>query len=99
MLWWISEHILKVRIRNEDIRKSVGYKYWRKDERESFKMVWTYAKTCISEPVRKIESWSSGDLKRGRGISEMTWRTWVDNDIKDLDLWIEMVGIKMNGEG
>ena len=47
-------------------------KYWGKDERESFKMVWACVNTGISQSVRKIEGRSLGDLKRERARSNMT---------------------------
>ena len=67
--------------------------YWGKDERESFKMVWAYTTMgYINESVKKVESWSSGDVKRGRERSKMTWRTWMKKDMNILDLQIKMVG-------
>ena len=46
---------------------------------------------AINEHVRKIESWSSGDLKRGRGRPKMSWMT-SGKDMHDLDMQIKMVG-------
>ena len=47
----------------------------------------------IDEPIKKMESWSSRDLKRGRWRLEMTWslRTGVENNMKNLDLQIQKV--------
>ena len=46
---------------------------------------------CVRESVKKIESWSLGDLKRGRGRSKITWKEKVEKDIKILDSEIEMI--------
>lgn len=48
-------------------------------------------KDDISKPIRKIDSWSSGNLKRERGRLKMTWRTGLEKNTKDLDLQIKMV--------
>lgn len=54
---------------------------------------------AINEPVRKIESWSSGDLNRKQGRPKMTQGTGVDNYMNDLNLQINIVKkIRMNGE-
>ena len=45
----------------------------------------------ISKPIRKIESWSSEDLKRGLRKPKMTQRTGVQKDMKNLDLQIGII--------
>ena len=59
MLKWMKTDTLRGRIRNEYIRHVLE-----RDERELLKLVWICSKRGISEPVKKIESWISGDLKR-----------------------------------
>ena len=41
--------------------------------------------------IRKIESWSSGDLKRGQERLKILWRIKVENDMNGLELQNEMV--------
>ena len=52
----------------------------------------------IKKPVRKIEDWSSGDLKKERGRPKMIKRKWVINDMNDLDVQIEIIENGMNEE-
>lgn len=54
-------------------------------------MVWACEKTEYNESVRRIESWSLVDFKRGRGRLKMIWRTRVEMNMNDLNLYVEMV--------
>ena len=71
--------------------ESCKYIYWRKNRRKSSKLIWACGKTRFNEPVWKLESWSSGDVRRERGRPKMTWRVGAKINMMDVDLQIEIV--------
>ena len=73
ILRWMSWHTLRAKIRNKDIRKGLGVANIKKEMKEK-RLSWfeLVQRQGISEPVRKIESWSSEDLKRRRERPKIT---------------------------
>ena len=81
------------RIWNVDIWKALrSCKYWGKDEKEKYKMIWAYVeRRSISEPIKKNKKFEFRDLKRCRvrqkifGDKNRLWYKW--SRLTNKDCW------------
>ena len=95
ILWWISEHTLRDRIRNEDIRLGLDVPTIEdKIKKNRLRLFVLVRGQSNGEPVMKIESWNLRDFKQEWGWPNMTWRVWVENDMKIFDLDFGLVEIR-----
>ena len=86
MLRWMSGHTLRDRIRNESIRKELGVANIEDKMKENRLRQFGHVRRREEiAPVRKVESWTNGDLRRGRGRLKTNWMTGV-KDMMDFGL-------------
>lgn len=87
MLRWMSGYTLRDRIRNDNIRKELGVANIENKMKEN-RLRWFGHVQRREEvaPVRRVESWTTEDIKRGRGRPKMTWMTGVKNDLREFGL-------------
>jgi len=87
MLRWMCGNTLRDRIRNEVIRKKVGVAGIVDKLREN-RLRWFghVRRRPEGAPVRRVEEWDHGGIKRGRGRPKMTWLEGVRKDMKCMDL-------------
>ena len=62
-----------------------------KMKKNHLRWFWHVQRQSISEPVWKIESWNSEDLKKRQRRPKMTWMTSVKKIMKNLNLQNDVV--------
>ena len=87
MLRWMCGNTLRDRIKNEVTRMKVGVADIASKLRENRLRWFGHVRRRPSgAPVRKVEEWDQGGLKRSRGRPKMTWLEGVRRDMKFLGL-------------
>ena len=82
----MSGHTLRDIIRNESIRKELGVANIEDKKKENHHWFGHVRRREEIAQVRKVESWTNGDLRRGRGRPKTNWMTGVKKDMMDFGL-------------
>ena len=83
MLRWICDNTRRDRIRNDDIRERLGVAPVKKLVKHCLRWFGHIQRRPAEAPVRSGVIRRSGNEKRGRGRSNLTWEESVKRDLKD----------------
>jgi hypothetical protein len=92
MLRWICEHIIRDRVRNEDIRDRLGMAPI-EEKLVQHRLRWFghVQRRPPEAPVRSGVLDRVGSVRRGRGRPKLTWEGAVKRDLKEWDIPKELV--------
>ncbi|KAL6512233.1 hypothetical protein OROHE_019845 [Orobanche hederae] len=87
MLRWMCGHTKKDRLRNEVIREKVRVASI-EDKMMENRLRWFghVRRRPVDAPVRRLESWGTSNIVKGRGRSKKTWIKWIENDMRFLGI-------------
>ncbi|KAK9689951.1 hypothetical protein RND81_09G093700 [Saponaria officinalis] len=104
MLRWMCGHTRKDRLRNEIIRKKVEVAPI-EDKMMENRLRWFghVRRRPMNAPVRRLETWGTEKVVRGRGRPKLTWLRVIEHDMRFLGLdegmvmeraqWREMIHV------
>ncbi|KAL6572440.1 hypothetical protein OROMI_013398 [Orobanche minor] len=87
MLRWMCGHTKKDRLRNEVIRDKVRVASI-EDKMMENRLRWFghVRRRPVDAPVRRLESWGTSNIVKGRGRSKKTWIKLIENDMRFLGI-------------
>ncbi|KAL6504018.1 hypothetical protein OROGR_025941 [Orobanche gracilis] len=87
MLRWMCGHTKKDRLRNEVIREKVRVASI-EDKMMENRLRWFghVRRRPVDAPVRRLESWRTINIVKGRGRSKKTWIKLIENDMRFLGI-------------
>ncbi|KAL6529596.1 hypothetical protein OROGR_015219 [Orobanche gracilis] len=92
MLRWMCGHTKKDRLRNEVIREKVRVASI-EDKMMENRLRWFghVRRRPVDAPVRRLESWGTINIVKGRGRPKKTWIKLIENDMRFLGIGESMV--------
>ncbi|KAL6564650.1 hypothetical protein OROMI_016100 [Orobanche minor] len=92
MLRWMCGHTKKDRLRNEVIREKVRVASI-EDKMMENRLRWFghVRRRPVDAPVRRLESWGTSNIVKGRGRPKKTWIKLIENDMRFLGIRESMV--------
>jgi hypothetical protein len=92
MLRWICDHIIRDRVRNDDIRERLGVTLVEeKLVQHRLRWFWHMQRRLAEAPIRNgVIRWT-GNKKRGRWRPNLTWEESVKRNLKDWCITKELV--------
>ncbi|KAK9705104.1 hypothetical protein RND81_07G034100 [Saponaria officinalis] len=92
MLRWMCGHTRKYRLRNEFIREKVKVAPIEDKMMENrLKLFGHVRRRPMDAPVRRLETWGTEKVARGKGRPKLTWLRVIEHDMRLLGLNEEMV--------
>ncbi|KAL6534459.1 hypothetical protein OROHE_013384 [Orobanche hederae] len=87
MLRWMCGHTKKDRLRNEVIREKVRVASM-EDKMMKNRLRWFghVRRRPVDAPVRRLESWGTSNIVKGRGRPKKTWIKLIENDMRFLGI-------------
>ncbi|KAL6570399.1 hypothetical protein OROMI_014913 [Orobanche minor] len=87
MLRWMCGHTKKDRLRNEVIREKVRVASI-EDKMMENRLRWFghVRRRPVDAPVRRLESWGTSNIVKGRGRPKKTWIKLIENDMRFLGI-------------
>ncbi|KAL6553753.1 hypothetical protein OROMI_019426 [Orobanche minor] len=87
MLRWMCGHTKKDRLRNEVIREKVRVASI-EDKMMENRLRWFghVRRRPVDAPVRRLESWGTSNIVKGRGRPKKTWIKLIENDMQFLGI-------------
>ncbi|KAL6532562.1 hypothetical protein OROHE_013984 [Orobanche hederae] len=87
MLRWMYGHTKKDRLRNEVIREKLRVASI-EDKMMENRLRWFghVRKRPVDAPVRRLESWGTSNIVKGRGRPKKTWIKLIENDMRFLGI-------------
>ncbi|KAL6588053.1 hypothetical protein OROMI_001031 [Orobanche minor] len=87
MLRWMCGHTKKDRLRNEVIREKVKVASI-EDKMMENRLRWFghVRRRPVDAPVRRLESWGTSNIVKGRGRPKKTWIKLIENDMRFLGI-------------
>ncbi|KAL6586086.1 hypothetical protein OROMI_002730 [Orobanche minor] len=87
MLRWMCGHTKKDRLRNEVIREKVRVASI-EDKMMENRLRWFghVRRRPVDAPVRRLESWGTSNIVKGRGRPKKTWIKLIENDMRLLGI-------------
>ncbi|KAL6531877.1 hypothetical protein OROMI_028240 [Orobanche minor] len=87
MLRWMCGHTKKDRLRNEAIREKVRVASI-EDKMMNNRLRWFghVRRRPVDAPVRRLESWGTSNIVKGRGRPKKTWIKLIENDMRFLGI-------------
>ncbi|KAL6561231.1 hypothetical protein OROMI_016832 [Orobanche minor] len=87
MLRWMCGHTKKDRLRNEVIREKVRVASI-EDKMMENRLRWFghVRRRPVDAPVRKLESWGTSNIVKGKGRPKKTWIKLIENDMRFLGI-------------
>ncbi|KAL6564597.1 hypothetical protein OROMI_016047 [Orobanche minor] len=87
MLRWMCGHTKKDRLRNEVIREKVRVASI-EDKMMENRLRWFghVRRRPVDAPVRRLESWGTSNIVKGRGKPKRTWIKLIENDMRFLGI-------------
>ncbi|KAL6524564.1 hypothetical protein OROHE_016235 [Orobanche hederae] len=87
MLRWMCGHTKKDRLRNEVIREKVRVAST-EDKMMENRLRWFghVRRRPVDAPVRRLESWGTSNIVKGRGRPKKTWIKLIENDMRFLGI-------------
>ncbi|KAL6532678.1 hypothetical protein OROHE_014100 [Orobanche hederae] len=87
MLRWMCGHTKKDRLRNEVIREKVRVVSI-EDKMMENRLRWFghVRRRLVDAPVRRLESWGTSNIVKGRGRPKKTWIKSIENDMRFLGI-------------
>ncbi|KAL6564528.1 hypothetical protein OROMI_015978 [Orobanche minor] len=87
MLRWMCGHTKKDRLRNEVIREKVRVASI-EDKMMENRLRWFghVRRRPVDTPVRRLESWGTSNIVKGRGRPKKTWIKLIENDMRFLGI-------------
>ncbi|KAL6522376.1 hypothetical protein OROMI_031648 [Orobanche minor] len=98
MLRWMCGHTKKDRLRNEVIREKVRVASI-EDKMMENRLRWFghVRRRPVDAPVRRLESWGTSNIVKGRGRPKKTWIKLIENDMRFLGIGESMAGSGLGG--
>ncbi|KAL6495852.1 hypothetical protein OROGR_030415 [Orobanche gracilis] len=92
MLRWMCGHTKKDRLRNEVIREKVRVASI-EDKMMENRLRWFghVRRRPVDAPVRRLESWGTINIVKGRGRPKKTWIKLIENDMRFLGIGESMI--------
>ncbi|KAL6577117.1 hypothetical protein OROMI_011393 [Orobanche minor] len=100
MLRWMCGHTKKDRLRNEVIREKVRVAYI-EDKMMENRLRWFghVRRRPVDAPVRRLESWGTNNIVKGRGRPKRTWIKLIENDMRFLGIGESMISSGSGSSG